>query len=138
MFVICNHCHRHIRHTESTCPFCSTSASEHSSRYGVGLAVALTVASALGCSGEIGGGGLSLYAGPPTGGTASQGGAGTQGGSSAQGGTSQTTTVKGTGGGMIALYAGPPTGGTSAKSSNTGGANMVASYGPPPAPGVNS
>ena len=140
MLVICNHCHRHIQHTESSCPFCGTSTPEHSHRYGVGLAVALTVASALGCSDDSNGNPVAVYAGPPTGGTTSQGGANNQGGSGVQGGTSQTSTVKGTGGsgGMTAVYAGPPTGGASTASSHTGGAMAIPLYASPPAPGSNS
>jgi len=137
MLVICNHCHRHIRHTEASCPFCGTLAPERSSRYGVGLAVALTLASALGCSDDSGDSIVAVYAGPPAGGATAQGGANNNGGVSAQGGTIQSTTAKGTGGGMILLYAGPPTGGASANSSSTGGGMGIPIYSAPPAPGSN-
>jgi len=116
MLVICSHCRRHVRHTESNCPFCSHSLPQHANRYGVGLALALTVASAFGCD-DDNGGAVAVYAGPPAGGTTAQGGASSLGGSSAQGGTTPAKTTGGassvtpsaaTGGGWVTLYGGPP------------------------------
>ena len=72
MFVICTKCRRHIRHSESSCPFCGAPKPEPSVRLGVGLAVALGVAATLGCSGEsnngggeTGGMGVNAYGPPP-------------------------------------------------------------------------
>ena len=132
MFVVCKHCHRHVRHSESVCPFCGTSVLTHTNRYGVGLGVALTVASALGCGGESNS--TPVYSAPPAGGTAAQGGNGNPGGSANEGGTSQTST-KGAGGGMVTLYGGPPTGGSPAAPDTSGiGGRGIPLYGAPPAP----
>ena len=133
MLIVCNHCRRHVRHSDSKCPFCGTSVSSSLSRYGVGLAVALTVATSLGCS-DDGGSPVPVYSAPPAGGTTAQGGSGNPRGAATQGGTSQTTT-NGIGGGMIALYMGPPVGGNSATpSTGSGGGGAVTLYGAPPAP----
>ena len=135
MLVVCRHCHRHVRHSESVCPFCGTSVSSETTAYGVGLAVALTVAAAIGCSDDNNGGNSTPPYGPaPLGGTAAQGGNSNSSGSATQGGTSQTST-KGAGGGMVTLYAGPPTGGSTAARDTSGiGGIGIPLYGAPPAP----
>ena len=137
MLTVCNHCHRHYRDSETHCPFCRTTRPEANHRLGLGLAVAMSVAATLGCSGvtdngtaantggavSTGGMGLNAYGAPPMGGASSTGG-------------NSSTSNGGSGGGMVTAYAGPPAGGAPA----TGGANygtMVAAYAPPPAPPVN-
>ncbi len=53
--ILCNHCHRHYRSNEIHCPFCGTTRAELTRRLGLGLAVALGVASSFGCGGESNG-----------------------------------------------------------------------------------
>jgi hypothetical protein len=137
MFIICNKCHRHIRHTESGCPFCGATRSEPSNRLGVGLAVALGVAATLGCSGEpnpepvgtTGGMAVVAYGPPPGSGGSAQGGASSMGGSG-----------HATGGMGLNAYGPPPGTGGSVQggASSTGGSRPligggVAAYAPPPA-----
>lgn len=134
MFIICANCRRHVRSTDSACPFCNH-RNFATRRFRTGLAVALGVSSSIACgaaeqndSAQTGG---NVSTGGTTGTITTQTHSSPNGGSSPTGGsggtsaTTPSTTSSSTAAGGSA-YGVPPTGGRSA----SGGA-----YGVPPTGG---
>jgi hypothetical protein len=136
MLVVCTQCRRHFHHTESSCPFCGNHRSPAARRFGVGLVVAMSVTSTLGCGGESEQSGPSINGG--------QSNPNDSGGTTAMGGATQSGKYEY--GGAVTLYGAPPwgmaNGGSDVSGAATGGrydvGGMMTVYGTPPRGGAGA
>jgi hypothetical protein len=154
--IPCPGCHRHVRQTESSCPFCSVALSladvpaaplprsrlGRAATFAFGATV-VGAAALVGCSGDDdddggGKGGAPATAGMSNGGSTigpvyGAPSASGSGGDVATGGTSAGTSNMG--GGAAALYGAPPSGGSqnATAGSSPGGSGNVPLYGAAPA-----
>jgi hypothetical protein len=146
--VPCPDCQRHVRKTETLCPFCAAAVSlAHvpapvlpSRRLGRAATFAfgatlLGATSVVGCSdNDDNGSATPVYGGPPAAGAGNE--PSDQGGASGEGGAEAQPN-----GGMTTIYGGPPEGGAGGEAQEIGGAGPVntggqggdfAIYGGPP------
>lgn len=116
--IVCGHCHRHHRASESACPFCRRAAPSG----GLGITAAVLVGVGLSltaCGGDTDEG--------KTGGNVTD--SGTDGAAAGAGGGGGT-------GGIAPAYGPPPMGGTAGQGGSGNEGGMVAAYGPPPMGGA--
>jgi hypothetical protein len=128
--VPCPQCNRHVRKTESRCPFCGNGVSlAHvpspvlpSRRLGRAATFAfgatfMGATSIAGCSDDNDGPGTAIYGGPPAAGAGGE--SFQEGGASAGGADTQPE------GGMTAIYGSPPGGGAGGQDQQIGGSGPV-------------
>lgn len=130
--VPCPDCHRHVRKTETRCPFCAATVSlahvpepalpsrrlgrAATFAFGATLVGATSLAS---CSDDDPGPGTAIYGGPPAAGAGGDSFEPGGGGSSAGGADAQPD------GGMTAIYGAPPGGGAGGADQEVGGNGPV-------------
>jgi hypothetical protein len=144
--VPCPECSRHVRQSESACPFCGQALSlahlpppamprrrlGRAATFAFGASVVGATA-LVACSDDDPGGAVAVYGAPPAAGTSN---GGSSAGETSNGGSSDVDEPEGGTAGMTAIYGGPPEAGAGGQAGATpsdgAGGEARAVYGGPP------